>query len=186
MAKVRNNLVLHGVSGMIGKQLVVRKRKGGEYVLSAAPSVAYGQEPTQKQKQQQEHFRQAVLYAKAAKNKPEYEPIAKSRGVSTFNVATADFFHPPEILDIDLSKYTGAPAEVITIKAVDDVKVTTVGVLIADDNNVLIEKGNAVVSPQDPHVWTYKTTVGVPVFSVKVLIDVADLAGQVTEQVKHS
>jgi hypothetical protein len=35
-------------------------------------------------------------------------------------------------------------------------------------------------------VWTDETTVGVPVFSAEVLIDVADLAGQVTEQVKHS
>ncbi len=185
MAKVRNNLILHGVSGMIGKQLVIRKR-GGTYVLYAAPARAKGQEPTPKQKQHQAHFRQAVLYAKAAKGTPEYEPVAKARGVSTFNVATADFLHPPEILDIDISGYTGAAGEAIIITAVDDVKVTKVGVLIADDNNTLVEKGQAVISPQDPHVWIYTTSAGAPAPSVKVLIDVADLAGQVTEQAKHT
>ena len=136
MAKVRGNLILQGVSGMIGKQLIIRKQKDGTYVLTAAPVVRAGREPTPAQKQQQERFRQAVLYAKAAKGKPEYEPVAEARGVSTFNVATADFFHPPEILDIDVSGYTGAAGETITIKAVDDVKVTKVGVLIADDNAV--------------------------------------------------
>jgi hypothetical protein len=186
MAKIVNNLVLHGISGMIGKQLVIRKLKGGEYVLSSAPAGTEGQEATPKQKQHQEHFRKAVLYAKAAKNKPEYLALAKARGVSSFNVATADFFHPPEILDIDVSAYTGAVGESITIKAVDDVKVTTVGVLIADDNNTLIEKGQASVSPQDPHVWVYTTTAVSPAPTVKVIIDVADLAGQITEQVKHT
>ncbi|MFO0762679.1 MAG: hypothetical protein U0359_39945 [Byssovorax sp.] len=185
MAKVRNNLVLHGLSGMIGKQLVIRKQKDGDYIVCSAPN-AEGHEATPKQKQQQELFRKAMLYAKSAKNKPEYGPIAKSRGVSTFNVAAADFFHPPEITDIDLSAYSGASGETITIKAVDDVKVTTVGVLLTDDNNVLIEKGKAMMSPQDPHVWTYDTTAAAPSASVKVFIDVADLAGHVTEQMKHT
>ncbi len=71
MAKVRGNLILQGVSGMIGKQLIIRKQKDGTYVLTAAPVVRAGREPTPAQKQQQERFRQAVLYATVAKGTPE-------------------------------------------------------------------------------------------------------------------
>lgn len=186
MAKVRNNLLLHGVSGMIGGQLVVRKTQNGRYVLSAAPTRAEGREPTAAQKEQQEQFRQAVLYGKGAKNKPEYEEIAKARGVSAFNVATADFFHPPEVKGIDVSAYSGGPGQKISVHAVDDVKVVTVGVLIALDDNTLVEKGQATVSPLDPHLWVYTTTATAPSPSVKILVDVADLAGQVTEETAHT
>jgi hypothetical protein len=182
MAKIRNNLILQGISGMLGKQLVIRQTKGGRGVLAAAPAISEGREPTAKQKEHQEKFRQAILYAKGAQNNPEYQAVAESRGVSPFNVATADFFHPPEIRDIDVSAYHGAIGETITIIAVDDVKVTTVGVLLVDDNNVVIEKGKAIVSAQDPHRWIYTATAPAPSSSVKIVIDVADLAGQVAEE----
>jgi tartrate dehydratase beta subunit/fumarate hydratase class I family protein len=186
VAKVQNNLVIHGLSGMLGQQLVIRHHKNGRTSVAAAPTRSEGREPTEQQKQHQEHFRQAVLYAKAAKNKPEYEALAKSRGVSAFNVATADFFHPPEIRAIDVSAYTGGASQTIQINAVDDVKVATVGVLIATDDNTLVERGQATLSPQDPHRWTYTTTAAAPSASVKIVVDVADLAGQVTEESMHT
>lgn len=125
MAKVQSNLVIHGLSGMLGKQVVVRRMKNGQYVLSAAPN-NHSQAVTDAQKLQREKFHQAILYAKAAQQVPEYQDIAESRGVSAYNVAVADFLHPPEIQNIDLSSYKGAPGQNITITAVDDVKVKTV------------------------------------------------------------
>lgn len=186
MAKVQNNLVIHGLSGMLGKQLVVRRQKNGGYVVAAAPVRTQSREPTAKEKEHQEQFRQAILYGKGAKAKPEYEAAAEARGISSFNVAVADFLHPPEIQNIDISAYHGAAGQPIRITAVDDVKVATVGVLIADDNNTLVEKGQAVVSPTDPHVWVYTTTASAPSASVKIVVDVADLAGQVTEETAHT
>ena len=186
MAKVRNNLVLHGLSGMLGQQLVVRHQKNGTGVLAAAPTKVEGRKPTAAQAKQQERFRQAVLYGKATKAKPEYVARAKSRGVSPFNVATADFLHPPEIQSIDVSAYTGAVGQVIQISAVDDVEVATVGVLIVTDTGTIVEKGSAVVSAADPHQWAYTTTAAAPSSSVKIVVDVADLAGQITEESKHT
>ncbi|APR88464.1 hypothetical protein A7982_13813 [Minicystis rosea] len=186
MAKIRNNVVLHGVSGMIGKQLVVRLGKDGRGVLAVPPTVAEGRESSAKQKEHQERFRQAILYAKGAQVKPEYQKVADARGVSAFNVATADFFHPPEIREIDLDAYHGGVGDKITIVAVDDVKVAEVGILLTDDDDTVIEKGKAVLSAEDPHRWIYTATHAAPSASVKVVVDVADLAGQVTEETAHT
>jgi len=184
MAKVQSNLIIHGLSGMLGKQVVIRKQKNGSYVLSAAPG-AHSKEQSAAQKQQCEKFRLAVLYAKSAQATPEYKDAAKARGQSAYNVAVADFLHPPEIQHIDLSSYKGAPNEPITITAVDDVKVKTVGVMIVADDGTLVEKGSAVATP-DTNQWLYTTTSAAPSTSVKIVVDVADLSGQVAEVSQHN
>jgi hypothetical protein len=184
VAKVENNLIIHGLSGMLGKQVVVRKGKNGQYFLSAAPHNP-SHVVTEAQAQQREKFRQAILYAKTAQATPEYKDAAKARGQSAFNVAVADFLHPPEIQHIDLSAYKGAPNETITITAVDDVKIKTVGVMIVADDGTLVEKGSAVASP-NTNQWLYTTTGAAPSTSVKIVVDVADLSGQVAEVTQHS
>ncbi len=185
MAKVQNNLVIHGLSGMLGKQLVVRRRKNGQYVLSAAPGARSG-DMSDAQKQQCDKFRQAVLYAKGAQNTPEYQDVAKARDISAYNVAIADFLHPPEIQRIDLSSYHGKADDTITITAVDDIKVKTVGVMIVNDDGTLVEKGEAAAADQNSSLWLYTTKAAAASASVKIVIDVADLAGQVVEVSQHS
>jgi hypothetical protein len=135
--------------------------------------------------EQREKFRQAILYAKSAQGTPEYKDVAESRGLSTYNVAVADFLHPPEIQHIDVSAYKGAPGEAITITAVDDVKVKTVGVMIVADDGTLVEKGSAVAAPS-ANQWLYTTVNSAPSTSVKIVVDVADLSGQVAEISQHT
>ena len=184
MAKVRNNLVVHGLSGMIGKQVVIRRQKNGEYTVAAAPGPS-SRELSDAQKAHHERFRQAITFAKGAQKASEYRTVADSRNQSPFNVAVADFLHPPEIQQIDLSAYKGAPGESISITATDDVIVKTVGVLIATEDGTLVEKGSAVRSSSNPNQWMYTATANAPASSVKIVVDVADLAGQVTEQTEH-
>ena len=185
MAKVKNNLVIHGLSGMLGKQLVIRRAKNGQYIVSAAPNQPK-QELTEAQKEHREKFRQAVLFAKGAQKNPEYQEAADTRGVSAYNVAIADFLHPPEIQKIDLSQYQGKADETITITAVDDVKVQTVGVMIVNDDGTLVEKGAAVVGDSMTNQWRYTTKNAASSASVKIVVDVADLAGQVAEVSQHT
>ncbi len=180
MAKVQSNLVIHGLSGMLGRQLVVRRRKNGQYVLYAAPG-ARSKDMSDAQKQQCDKFRQAVLYAKGAQKTPEYQDAAKTRGISAYNVAIADFLHPPEIQKIDLSSYHGKADDKIAITAVDDVKVKTVGVMIVNDDGSLVEKGVAAAADQDSNQWLYTTKCAAGSASVKIVVDVADLAGQVAQ-----
>jgi len=73
-----------------------------------------------------------------------------------FNVAIADWFHEPEVDEIDLSGWTGQAGESIRIKALDDVKVERVTVLITDEEDVLIEQGAA--AQEDGLWWVYTTT----------------------------
>jgi hypothetical protein len=185
MAKVKNNLVIHGLSGMLGKQLVVRRTKNGQYIVSAAPNQPK-QELTDAQKEHREKFRQAVLFAKGALKSPEYQEAADARGVSAYNVAVADFLHPPEIQKIDLSSYQGQADEKIATTAVDDVKVKTVGVMIVNDDGTLVEKGTAVVGDANTNQWLYTTRQAATSASVKIVVDVADLAGQVAEVSQHT
>jgi hypothetical protein len=185
VAKVENNLVIHGLSGMLGKQVVVRRQKNGEYVLAAAPN-RRPRDMTDTQKEHQERFRQAILYAKTAQTAQEYKDVAKARGQSAFNVAVADFMHPPEIIQIDLSQYHGATGQPIDITTVDDVKVKTVGVLIATDDGTVVEKGSAAPDPTAANQWRYMSTSTAPTSSVKIVVDVADLAGQITEETEHT
>ena len=185
MAKVQSNLIIHGLSGMLGKQVVVRRMKNGSYVLAAKPN-HHSQEVTEAQKEQREKFRQAILYAKGAQAMAEYQDAAETRGVSAFNVATADFLHPPEIQKIDVSGYHGAIDETIHIVATDDVKVKTVGVMIVNDDGTLVEKGTAVPGSANTNEWLYTTKCAAASSSVKIVVDVADLAGQVAEVSEHT
>jgi hypothetical protein len=185
MAKIESNLVIHGLSGMLGKQVVVRRMKNGQYVLAARPNHR-SQDVTDAQKEQREKFRRAILYAKGAKGLAEYQDAAESRGVSPFNVAVADFLHPPEIQKIDISAYQGAVNEAIRITAADDVKVKTVGVMIVNDDGTLVEKGTAAPAGENTNDWLYTTKCAAGSSSVKIVVDVADLAGQVAEVTEHT
>lgn len=185
MAKIHSNLVIHGLSGMLGKQVVVRRMKNGQYVLSAAPNHR-PKELTDAQKVHREKFHQAILFAKGAQSTPEYQDAAKARDITAYNVAIADFLHPPEIQKIDVSSYQGKIDEKITITAVDDVKVKTVGVMIVNDDGTLVEKGTAVVADQNSNQWLYTTKCAAASASVKIVVDVADLAGQVAEVSQHT
>jgi hypothetical protein len=182
MAKIENNIFLYGVAGMIGKQMVIRQTELGA-VMAVAPK-ASDKDPTPAQKAQQEKFRLAVQYGKGASGLSEYKSLAQSRHISSFNVATADFLHPPEIHEIDLAHYTGKTGDVIEVRALDDVAVKTVGIMIANDQNVVIEQGLMKQSSGDKTLWSYSATKDAGTPHVKVIVDAADLASQITKETK--
>jgi hypothetical protein len=177
MARVHGNIMLRALSGMIGRQLVLRRLRNGTVVLSEASTRA-PRAATPAQVAHQARFREAIRYAKGARGRPEYEAAAEARGVSAFNVATSDFFHAPEILGVDVSGYPGEPT--IAVTAVDDVKVASVSVRIVDDEGAVVEQGQAAPSAGDPRVWIYTATVNAPPGAWKVVVEAADLAGRVT------
>jgi hypothetical protein len=182
MAKIENNMFLYGVGGMIGNQMVIRQTELGA-VMAVRPRSTH-KAPTPAQEAQHEKFRLAVLYGKGAAGLPEYQKAAASRHISAFNVATADFLHPPEVHDIDLSHYTGKAGDAIEVRAFDDVQVKTVGILIATDQNVVVEQGLMTQVKCDPTKWTYTATKDAGVQHVKVIVDAADLASQIKQETK--
>ena len=183
MAKQSNNVVTHGLSGKIGDLLVFRQR-AGQTVVAKAP-----QKPrtvSELQKEQQRKFQRAVLYARAAMADTEtgaaYNRAAK-RGQTGYNVAIADFFHAPDIHNIDVSGYTGNPGDTICIQVKDDFMVKEVKVTITNADGSLVEEGYA--SPDAiGYQWTYTaTSVNDSLDGDRIEITVSDLPGNITQDV---
>jgi hypothetical protein len=183
MAKVKKNIVMKGLSGSLGDQLVVKGGKGGRTIISIKPTFPEDREFSDAQKEHMEDFREAMMYAKdAAKTEAVYAEKAEDTPLSAYNVAIADWFHEPEIGDIDLSGWTGQAGEPIRIRAVDDVKVERVTVVITDAEGVLIEQGAATqeATQEDKLWWVYTTTkpaAGLP----KVIAVARDLPGNIAQ-----
>jgi hypothetical protein len=158
--------------------MVIRQTKQGG-VLAVAPRRTDA-EPTPAQLAQQQRFRLGIEYAKGANTQPEYKALAERRQLSSFNVATADFLHPPEIHELDLSGYHGKPGDTIAVRATDDVAVKTVSLLIATDENLVVEQGLMQQGTADRTRWTYVATKEAGSSHVKVVVDAADMASQMT------
>lgn len=181
MAIVENNLFLYGLRGKIGGQIVIRQTKNGT-VVAVPPRSTAGRELSPAEANQRERFRLGVMYGKGAKDRPEYKEAATSRKISGFNVATADFLHPPEIPEINLAQYGGRQGDPVFVRAFDDVEVDRVGIMIVGDNNTLVEQGSMTRDVNDKTLWRYAATVDAAVPHVQVIVDAADLASQVTTE----
>jgi hypothetical protein len=157
MAKQEGNVVTHGLSGMIGGQLVFRQLHGQTFVSTAPRASGH---VTENQKLNQRRFQRAVLYGSAVAADPElsatYAAKAK-KGQSVRNVAVADFFHAPDIETIDLTNYHGQPGDTIRILVTDDFAVKEVKVVIIRTDGTLVEEGNAQPEATG-YEWTYIAT----------------------------
>ena len=179
---IARNILLHGASGKIGDMLVIRQR-GGRTILSQSPGERT-KEPSEKQKAQQQRFQQAIIYGKSQMeneaSKAEYEAKATNLK-SAYNVAVADFFHAPDIEEVDLTAYTGAVGDPIRVRAVDDFKVVKVHVAIFNGDGTTVEEGDAV---QDENAldWIYTATaVNESLEGDKIVVTASDNPGNVTE-----
>ncbi len=182
MAKVRNNVVVRGLSGSFGDQVVIKIDKAGRTIVCNKPEFDDDRVFTPAQLAHQEAFREARAYAKESKDLEAYVEKAEGTPMSPANVALADWFNAPEIKEINLSAWTGEVGQPISIKAVDDVEVTQVTVVITDAQDALLEQGAAVKG--EGGWWTYKTTAtatGIP----KVMVSVADLPGHITQMTRN-
>src|SRR5436190_16003822 len=157
MAKVSNNIIMQGLSGSLGKQLVIRQGKGGQTIVATMPTT--GRVSTPIQQAHQEAFRHAIAYAKSAKDETIYLTKAQGKNMSAFNAAVADWFNKPEVLEINIDSWTGDPGQTIRVKAQDDTQVTKVHVQITDGAGNLLEQGEA--TPADGLWWEYTTTTNV-------------------------
>ena len=178
MATALNNSILQGLRGLLGRQLVLRRDKIGRTIVCAQPRVDPRHKLTDLQKAHHRAFREAARYALAAKDEPAYVRKAAGTPSNSYNVAIADWFHPPEILDVDLGTWTGQPGQVIRIKASDDVLVKEVTVSITDSYGALLEHGSDVQVGDLNWHYTTTTTASGP---LKLLVAAQDLPGHVTQ-----
>ena len=160
MANSNNSVITGKLRGTLGKELVFREWEG-KTVVAKAPKARTGP-ATAPQLKIQENFTLAAKYAKSVMEgtdqgiKDAYAARLKPRQ-NLFSRAAADFLSPPVVKNIRTDAYTGVAGSTITIRAVDDFRVTSVLVEIFAASGTLLEKGNAVQQANGID-WTYTTT----------------------------
>jgi len=187
MAKNAKNIVIHGITGKLGNQLVFRQ-KGDNTIIATKPGKRTS-EPTQAELDHRLHFQEAILYGQKVNADPALKENYKSKagnGTSAYNVAVADFLKAPHIDEIDVSKYTGQPGGTIRIRAIDDFKVSKITVTIKATGGTTLESGNAQEQP-DSLDWLYTATKVNPGPQGTIFIIAAsDIPGNVTQTTKTS
>lgn len=176
MAKSNNNLATTGLSGKIGP--FVFRQWYGRTVVGMRPKrssiISAGQLAIRNL------FKLASIYAKAALNNPVLLQFYESRsgeGISSFNLALADYFKPPEIGDIDTSSYDGSVGSHIKVVVTDNGKVESVRMRI-EDNGSLLEEGDAILQA-DGMTFIYTATVANgSINGTSIMVDAVDLPGR--------
>jgi len=152
------NPILKDVRGRLAN-LIARRGKDGSTILSILPRFRKNRKFSPAQLTHQERFADAAAYGKRVMSDPSlreiYEPVARKKRISVYNAGIRDYFHKPEIRNIDPSGYTGNAGEEIVIRAVDDVDVVRVHVIIKRNGEVL-EEGDAVREKYNRTLWHYK------------------------------
>jgi hypothetical protein len=159
MARQKNNLIMRSTRGMVGGQIVFKRRAGLGYV-AAAPEVNENRKPTDRQLAVQERFKKSTAWAQQAMKNPELKAAYKAaalRNQSSYNVAFQDASYAPVITSLIVEGYTGVINNIIVVHAVDNFKVNNVKVEILTPEGDLVEEGDAIANA-DGVSWTYTVT----------------------------
>lgn len=146
MANANNSVITGKLRGILGKELVFREWEG-KTVVAKAPKGRQGQ-PSAAQAQTQERFLLAARYGRAVVKgqdqgiRDAYTAVLRPRQ-NLYSRAVEDFLSPPVVKAIGAGAYSGASGSQISIRAVDDFRVTGVRVEIYAASGTLLEKGNA-------------------------------------------
>lgn len=92
MARVKNNIIMQGISGQIGKQ-IVHKKYGDKTVVTQYPDMSKVKF-TDRQKAEQSLFKSAVAYARSINNDPEKKAALQATlapGRTVFNAAISAY-----------------------------------------------------------------------------------------------
>ncbi|RKD12390.1 hypothetical protein BCY91_12125 [Pelobium manganitolerans] len=158
MSQSKNNVVTHGLSGMVGGMLVF-KQVNGKTVVAQRPRKSNAV-PNAGQLKRQQKFKEAAIYAKSAVQNPLYKTLYQSlagNGKTAYNIAFADYFKPPVLSKANTSAYTGLAGQTLTVQALDDVKVEAVSIEIKQVDGTILESGAAALLPNGLD-WQYQTT----------------------------
>ncbi len=174
MAKIKLNPILQEASGSLGKDLMLRRLPDGRTILCQKPDFSQ-RTFSQKQLSHQERFRQASAYAKqAAKTQPIYTELAAGTIKTAYNLALSDWFHPPQILDMDWHNFNGNAGNSLRVQVRDNIIVAQVVFSILSSEQQPLETGNAI---QGNDLWWEYTLSRSIQGTFSLLIEAVDLAG---------
>ena len=186
MSKLDPNTIIGILQGKLGDLVFVRQPNG---------TITVRRPPVRKadfkpgELVTQNAFKGALAYVTWLKQQADhyaaYQAAAKLEGKRACDLANADFRQHPKLHDIDLSGYSGRPAELIAVEAVDDFGVAEVLVSITGLGGEFLENGAAVFDPVAAR-WIYTTTAILPLSqTVIVHVTAVDRPGNVVFKSVH-
>lgn len=177
MANASGNIFVRALRGSVGDQFVIKVVRSGDTVVSNMPTFRSDRSFSEAQIDVQERFREATHYAKDVKTQAVYVEKAAHSDLTAYNIAVADWFHAPKVSEIDVADWRGEAGKTLRVKAIDDVQVVDVRVMICDTNGVVLEEGMASKDVGD--WWTYTTLQATPE-ATRVVATARDLPGHAT------
>ncbi|UYQ94072.1 hypothetical protein MKQ68_03075 [Chitinophaga horti] len=144
MIRKNFNAISSGCSGIFARQVMQRIRRGQEEVCKVP--VRRPGPGTPRQAEARKRFADANEYYRKVRRQPALNALyerSKTQRLSVQNLCVGDYFHAPEILEVDTSTYTGMPGNRVLIRATDDFCVKSVKVSVYDAEGVMVEEGEA-------------------------------------------
>ncbi|HLT74171.1 MAG TPA: hypothetical protein VKZ68_03770 [Ohtaekwangia sp.] len=184
MARIENNDLTLGLRGKFGTQFLFRRYRNRTIAMRQYEFVRTS---TAAQLACREKFRIATRYAKRCmlipELKSEYSMIGQLREITAFVAAVTDYLKPIVIQDVQSATYNGEAGFPITIMVNDVHKVKTISVTITDQNNNVVESGEASIM-QDSPGYSYVTQEDIgDVFGYTIKVEATDRPGNsVTHQ----
>lgn len=159
-----NNPLLQGLSGTIGKTLVIRQTKHGIVVASPPRKVKRTHEANRRVR---EKFTSATRYANEQmrnwETKRLYQDGVNKRLCSAYQVAVSDFLRAPIVDSVETNRYAGTAGHQIDVFASDDFMVTSVEVIIRNEMQQKVEQGQATRLGMLGDHWVYVTETDIPI-----------------------
>ena len=170
MAKVLSNPVVQGLSGSLGRDLMLRRLADGRTVLCVKPDFSRRKLSAQ-QHDHHRRFRKASAYARsAAKTQQAYAERAAGTLKTAYNIVLADWFHPPVIHAVEVRDGQ------IRVQASDDVLVARVRLTLLDGAGRQVEQAEAA---QTSVLWWGHAPQSAPGSWSTLIAEAWDLAGNV-------
>ena len=166
MAKVKSAGFIEELSGKYG-DAVFRQMKDGRIIICHKPDFS-NRQFSQDQLDHQDLVKLAAAYGVANKKNPIYVQKAEGTKKNAYNVAFADWFHPPVVHSLQCLDGR------LRVDVTDDVMVAMVTLTILDPEGNVLERGDAEL--MYGVYWEYQ-----PVKKGRIRVEACDLPGNVTE-----
>ena len=153
MANTYKKITIHQVTGILDDPSVSKTRSGETIIISKTMF----DDKRESSETQQDALREAATYANFASAQEVYINKARRTETTAYNIAIADWFVAPKVLEIDVDNWTGEIGQTVRVKARDNVMVARVSVVICDAGENVLESGEDVQAAPGSAWWNYTT-----------------------------
>jgi hypothetical protein len=155
MAKLYNTIFARGLAGIVDE--IKAQTSSGQTILANKALFDDNREYIELLAPTQTAVLEATTYAHFAKTQDTYLKKELETGLTAYNIAIADWFVAPKVLEINVDRWTGKIGQLIRVKARDNVRVARVSLVIRDAEGQLLEMGEAAQSEPVSAWWNYTT-----------------------------